>query len=54
MEGLLQRGHSMGCKGRASWNCTRLIMGCLRKESKVREGRDQGCLGRSKREKIEG
>lgn len=47
-------GHSMGCKRRASWNCTRFIMGCLGQESKVGKGRDQGCLGGSKCGKIEG
>lgn len=46
-------GH-MGCRGRAFWDHTRVIMGCLREEAKAGEGSDLGGLGKNKYGKTEG
>lgn len=36
----------MGCQGRALWDCTRLIMGCLGKKPEVEKGMDLDGLGK--------
>lgn len=40
-------GHFTGCRGRASWVCTRFL-GCFVKEIRAGKGRNQGGLGRRK------
>lgn len=41
-------GHIVGCRGEAACGCTRLLMGCLGGEAKVRKWGDQSGLGRNK------
>lgn len=42
-----------GCRGRASLDCTRLVVGCIGQEQKLLKRRNQGYLRRNKQEKIE-
>lgn len=58
--GLLFRsmGPIMGCRGKASQDSTRLIMGCLGEEPRVRKGTDLGdlgtCMGKQRKKWIKG
>lgn len=40
-------GHSIGCKGRAFWDCTGLPTGCLGEEAEAGKGMDLDALGPS-------
>lgn len=42
------KGITKGCREKTSWDCRRLIMGCLGGAPKVGKGRDQGGLARNR------
>jgi len=44
---------SKRCMGRALWDCTRVVRGCLGEEPKAGEERNQGGLERNKYGKID-
>jgi len=46
-------GHNIGFRGRTFWDCTGLLIGCLREEAEVGKGMDLDSFGRTKFGKTE-